>query len=321
MHNKKLATSILLFVLLLVGVSCSQQSNNENESSDQMNDQKVMTEKISPLIRPTELMELTDYVLVDARAGKDIEEKYLSSHLKGALHADLDLQLADIKPDAANGGRHPLPSPEKFSKVLTELGITPDSHVVIYDDKNGANAAARLWWMLRAIGHENVQVLDGGLQAALNAGFPTRSGEEAPAPAETYQSVAWQLPMADMSEVELAAKDKSSMVIDVRDAPRFRGETEPIDLIAGHIPGAVNIPFSSNLDENGFYLSPEALKEKYTAALADKNPDNVIVHCGSGVTACHTLLAMDYAGMEIPKLYVGSWSEWSRNDKPIGKGE
>jgi thiosulfate/3-mercaptopyruvate sulfurtransferase len=316
MNRKWIIFSLLILITL---ASCSSQSNKE---SDQSNQAIVMTKKISPLIRPNDLMALKEkYVLIDARAGKDVKEKYLASHLKGALHADLDQQLADIKPDAADGGRHPLPTPEKFSDVLKQLGIGPNSHVVIYDDKNGGNAAARLWWMLRAIGHENVQVLDGGLQAALGAGFPTSSGEESPTTTDSYQSITWQLPMVNMSEVELAAKDNASLVIDVRDAARFRGETEPIDLIAGHIPGAVNIPFTSNLDENGFYLSPEALKEKYTAALAGKNADDVIVHCGSGVTACHTLLAMDYAGMEIPKLYVGSWSEWSRNDKPIGKGE
>lgn len=282
-----------------------------------------MTQKISPVIKPEELKTLKDqYVLIDARAGAPgIKEKYLESHLKGALFVDLDKQLADIKPNAANGGRHPLPTPQRFAEVLMQLGIGPASHVVVYDDKNGANAAARFWWMMRAIGHEKIQVLDGGLQAAIAAGLPTSSGEEKPGKAEAYRAKAWKLLMADMNEVEKVAQDKHYLVIDVRDAYRYRGEKEPIDLVAGHIPGAVNIPFSTNLDEKGFYLSPSELKAKYTQALDGRNPDEVIVHCGSGVTACHTLLAMDYAGMEIPKLYVGSWSEWSRNDKPIGKGE
>ncbi|HEX5168212.1 MAG TPA: sulfurtransferase, partial [Cyclobacteriaceae bacterium] len=281
-----------------------------------------MSQKISPIIKPIELMALKEtYILIDARAGAPgTKEKYLENHLKGALFVDLDHQLADIKPNAADGGRHPLPSPQEFGEVLQQLGIAPTSLVVVYDDKNGANAAARFWWMMRAIGHERIQVLDGGLQAAVAAGFPVGSGEETPSKVGPYKVKEWKLMIADMDEVERVAKDKQHLIIDVRDAYRYRGEKEPIDLIAGHIPGAVNIPFTANLDEKGFYKSPEELKEKYTEALGNKKPEDVIVHCGSGVTACHTLLAMDYAGMPIPKLYVGSWSEWSRNDKPIGKG-
>ena len=137
--------------------------------------QPSMTQKISPIIKPEELKALKDnYVLIDARAGApDVKDKYLESHLKGALFVDLDHQLADIKPNAAHGGRHPLPEPQKFAEVLMQLGIGPTSHVVVYDDKNGANAAARFWWMMRSIGHEKIQVLDGGMQAAVAAGFPT----------------------------------------------------------------------------------------------------------------------------------------------------
>jgi len=127
----------------------------------------------------------------------------------------------------------------------------------------------------------------------------------------------WQLPTADINEVEANAQHEDYLVIDVRENYRYRGESEPIDLIAGHIPGAVNIPFVTNLDAEGLFLSPQTLKSKYETALDNRKADHVIVHCGSGVTACHTLLAMDYAGLEIPKLYVGSWSEWSRNNKPI----
>ena len=312
--NNRLSFALLIPFLVFSNHSLthfSYQRNNE-----------PMTAKTSPLIKPDALMALKEpYILVDARAGAGIKEKYLASHLKGALHVDLDHQLADIKPNAADGGRHPLPSPEKFAEVLTQLGIGPNSYVVIYDDKNGANAAARLWWMLRAVGHTKVQVLDGGIQAAIASGFPVGVGDEKPRKSEPYVVKDWRLPLADINEVERAAKDKNSIVIDVRDAVRYRGEQEPIDSVAGHIPGAVNIPFTSNLDKNGFYLPPSELKEKYTKALANKKLEDVIVHCGSGVTACHTLLAMDYAGLPIPSLYVGSWSEWSRNDKPIGKGE
>ena len=282
-----------------------------------------MNSKLPSVVQAAALLELkndTAFILVDASAGPTAKDQYIAAHLEGALFVDLEQQLANKKADAANGGRHPLPTVEQFAGVLQQLGISPDSHVVIYDDKNGGNAAARFWWMLKAVGHEKVQVIDGGLQTAVAAGYPTRSGEEMPNQSAAYPIKDWQLPIADMDEVTNAAAANDFIVIDVRDAVRFRGEKEPIDLIAGHIPGAVNIPFTSNLNEQGCFLTPVELKDKYEQALEQYDIANTIVHCGSGVTACHTLLAMDYAGLEIPKLYVGSWSEWSRNDKPIGKG-
>lgn len=280
----------------------------------------MMQSIISPIIQAQELLTiqgLPELILVDARVGTGIKDKYLVSHLKGALHVDLDKDLAHVKPNAAEGGRHPLPSPDRFVGLIEQMGISPDSHVVVYDDKSGANAAARFWWMMKSIGHQNVQVLNGGMDAALGMGFPLRTGQEQALSQSSYKADAWILPLADIDEVERLANDKNALVIDVRDAYRYNGESEPIDLVAGHIPGAINIPFTENLDTKGFFKSPEVLKEKYLKLTEDKN--NVIVHCGSGVTACHTLLAMSYAGLEIPKLYVGSWSEWSRNNKPIGR--
>jgi thiosulfate/3-mercaptopyruvate sulfurtransferase len=280
-----------------------------------------MPQKLSPISKPSELVASAPEkrpLIVDARAGAGAKERYAASHLEGALFVDLEKQLANVPADASKGGRHPLPDLTQFAQVLTQLGIGPDTHVVVYDDKNGGNAAARFWWMLKAIGHENVQVLDGGLDAAVNAGFPVSSGEETLAtPEKTYETLQWMLPLSDINEVEKVANDADYLVIDVRDKDRFDGKVEPIDLIAGHIPGAANIPFTSNLDANGFFLSPAELKEKYTEALNGRDAQHVIVHCGSGVTACHTLLAMAYAEMEIPKLYVGSWSEWSRTDRPM----
>lgn len=275
---------------------------------------------ISPLIKSEELLTLlnsSDIVLIDARAGINAEENYKSEHLKGARYVDLNRDLATIDCNPANGGRHPLPSLEKFSKVLSKLGILPSSHVIVYDDKNGSNAAARFWWMLRSIGHEKVQVLNGGLQAAVKAGFPLSSETTAFEETSSYSITEWKLATANIGEVEEARINSENIVIDVRDKNRFNGLTEPMDLIAGHIPGAVNVPFSENLDENGFYHSPQILKEKYTEVLGNTKAENIIVHCGSGVTACHTLLALDYAGIEIPKLYVGSWSEWSRNKREM----
>nr|WP_315224388.1 sulfurtransferase [uncultured Flavobacterium sp.] len=276
--------------------------------------------RLSPIITPdVAVIKLNspEIVLVDARAGINAEQNYSKEHLKGARFVDLNRDLATITSDPANGGRHPLPSFEKFAEVLSRLGILPTSHVIIYDDKNGSNAAARFWWMLRAIGHEKVQVINGGLQAAVKSGFPVSSIVEKYNQTEKYPMVGWKLPLTDSDEVEIARNNTQSIVIDVRDKNRFDGISEPLDLIAGHIPGAINVPFSENLDENGFYHHAETLKEKYSQIIGDKNPENIIVHCGSGVTACHTLLAMDYAGIPIPKLYVGSWSEWSRQNRPM----
>lgn len=278
-----------------------------------------MSAKLFPIINPDELLNIKDsseLILIDARAGINAQENYQKKHLKGARFVDLNKDLATVD-NPANGGRHPLSSLEKFSQVLSKLGISPVSHIVIYDDKNGSNAAARFWWMLRAIGHEKVQVLNGGLQAAIQTGFPVSSELETFEPTEKYSFTEWKLAQADIDEVEKARNNEENIVIDVRDKNRFDGLTEPLDLIAGHIPGAINVPFSENLDEDGFYKSAEVLAEKYSKITGNKNPENIIVHCGSGVTACHTLLAMDYAGLAIPKLYVGSWSEWSRNDREL----
>jgi len=274
---------------------------------------------MEPIIQPEDLLELvktTDVVIVDA--GSSIS--YGTQHLKGAVYADLNLDLAAVPEDAAKGGRHPLPDPAYFGQVLSRLGITPQSHVVVYDDKNGALAAARFWWMLRAAGHEKVQVLNGGLTAAVKAGFPLSDLVEMPIPVAEYTFADWNLPQAYMDEVETAALGTEHVVIDVREAARYRGETEPIDLIAGHIPGAINLPYAGNLDENGLFIKPEIIGQKYVDELKGVNAANAIIHCGSGVTACHTILAMNYAGLPMPKLYVGSWSEWSRNDKNIASG-
>jgi len=275
---------------------------------------------ISPIIQATTLLKLhksENLVLIDARSGKNAKANYEEKHLDGALFVDLENQLAEIKEDASIGGRHPLPKIENFAKTLSNLGISEKSHVVIYDDKNGSNAAARFWWMLKAIGHEKVQVLDGGLQAAEKNNFPTSSKTEIINKTPLYKVDNWKLPMAAIDEVENVSQDKNHIVIDVRETSRYNGETEPIDLIAGHIPGAINVPFTENLDENGLFLPPNELKEKYKKIFQNVKSENIIVHCGSGVTACHSLLAIAYAGLEIPKLYVGSWSEWSRNGKKI----
>ncbi|NIJ53985.1 sulfurtransferase [Dyadobacter arcticus] len=259
-------------------------------------------------------------VIVDARGGVDAFERYSAGHLENASYVDLETNLSEKADNAADGGRHPLPEPAEFGLFLGELGIAPESTVVAYDDKKGANAAARFWWMLKAAGHEKVYVVSGGLDSISAAGLPITQEIPAAPVAIDYPISDWMLPVKDIENVSKLSADADYMVIDVRENYRYIGESEPIDLVAGHIPGAVNIPYTSNLDENGEFLSVEELAAKYKEALGDRSPENIIVHCGSGVTACHTLLALQAAGLEGASLYVGSWSEWSRNDKPIAIG-
>lgn len=279
-----------------------------------------MKAKISPIIQVSELLKIyktENVIITDVSNGKNAKINYESKHLEGALFIDLNSQLAEINDDVSIGGRHPLPKIENFAKTLSSLGISQKNHIVIYDDKNGSNAAARFWWMIKSIGHENVQVLNGGIQEAEKNNFPMSSKKELIKQTESYKFDDWKLKLAEINEVEKFSNSKEHIIIDVREPNRFSGQNEPIDLIAGHIPGAINVPFTENLDENGLFLSPKLLKAKYEKIFGNIESNNIIIHCGSGVTACHSLLAIVYSELEIPKLYVGSWSEWSRNNKEI----
>ncbi len=277
----------------------------------------------SHLIQARELVRLAegghDFVLIDARAGQDARERYRAGHLRGALHVHLEEELSDIHEDLRKGGRHPLPSPQRFSVFLGRLGIGPGSHVVVCDDQGGANAAARFWWMLKAMGHEKVQLLDGGMQSALRSGYPPESGEGSTEPMPPYSGKDWELPTAGMEEVARAAAHPDYLVVDVRGEARYLGIEEPIDTIAGHIPGAVNMPYENNLDDDGLFLPPSRLHEMYSKLTGGRPASQVILHCGSGVTACHSALAMAAAGWEIPPVYTGSWSEWSRNGRAVAR--
>lgn len=281
-------------------------------------------QRTSSIIKPAELARLMDQentVLIDARTGPDVKDRYAKEHLKGAIFVDLENELSQKTGDAANGGRHPLPPAKRFAGLLGQWGIDPATHVVVYDDKNGANAAARFWWMMKALDHDKVQVLDGGMKAAVEAGIELSGAASAIKPKQAYPADTWKLPVVDADKVAGAVADPGQLVIDVREGFRFRGESEPIDTVAGHIPGAVNIPYIENLDADGRFLPANELANKYKEVFAGRDSGNVIVHCGSGVTACQTLLAIGEAGFPIPNLYVGSWSEWSRNDRPVAKGE
>lgn len=277
----------------------------------------------SPIIKANELIayfENGNFIFVDASSGSNAKMNFEKLPFDNKIFVDLNTDLADIKQDVSKGGRHPLPKVKDFVQTISKLGITPESNLVVFDDKNGSNAAARFWWMMKAIGHEKLRVLDGGIQEILNLGYQgieknkTSNGTND----RSYDvDHSWKHLTVDITAVEMASQSVDYLVIDVREEKRYLGVHEPIDLVAGHIPGAINFPFTENLDENGCFLSPEKLIVKYEKCLNNIKSENVIFHCGSGVTACHSILAMNYARLPMPKLYVGSWSEWSRNNKPI----
>ncbi len=276
-----------------------------------------MTTGLDPVVSVQELRGNLDTVrLFDVRSGPKARTAYAEGHLRGALYADLETELAAPAPHPEHGGRHPLPAIDVFAAQLGAWGITPESHVVAYDDQSGMNAAARMWWMLRAVGHRRVQVLDGGLKAALAGGLALTTELPALPKAAPYPARDYTLPLADIDEVDRARHQPSRAVLDVRAAARYRGETEPIDPIAGHIPGARNLPLTENLDANGHLKSAAELRALYSQWLGPVPASDLIVHCGSGVTACHTLLALERAGLHGAKLYVGSWGEWCRTARP-----
>lgn len=285
-----------------------------------------MENKRSPIIQPDELKNLQNqhinYILIDARGGADAKDRYNKGHLEGSIFVDLDSQLADIKENAANGGRHPLPKIQQFAELLGNLGITPETQVIVYDDAYGGNCAARFWWMMKAVSHDKIQVLNGGLQLAEQFGFKLTTEQTISLKSTIpYLVTEWKLPLVNIEVVEEASQTNKKVIIDVRAAERYNGIYEPIDLVAGHIPNAINFPYFDHLNPNGSFKTQDEIRKIYDTTFEKHSADQIIVHCGSGVTACHTLLALDYAGFQIPNLYMGSWSEWSRNGKPKVKME
>lgn len=254
-----------------------------------------------------------EIILIDATGGAKALAVYQEAHLKGAFFVNLENDLSEIA-DPAVGGRHPLPSPSKFASLLSRIGVSKQSHLVVYDRMSGANAAARFWWMMKAQGHQAIQVLDGGYEEAIKAGFIAETlVPQAIQSTSLYETTEWALPTMNMVQVDKLTEQAAGLIIDVREAPRYLGLEEPIDLLAGHIPSAVNIPYKQNLNSEGLFKTKEELQDLYRPYLASSDVTKTAVHCGSGVTACHSLLAMDIAGFTLPNLYVGSWSEWSRN--------
>jgi thiosulfate/3-mercaptopyruvate sulfurtransferase len=244
-------------------------------------------------------------------------ERYRASHLPGAVYADLNRDLS--QPSTPTSGRHPLPDPQAFADWLRAAGVDHDSQVVAYDDATGM-FAARLWWMLRWLGHDEVAVLDGGFKRWLDLGLPLAS-ETPAAAAGSFTGRARPEFTADGDTVLRSARDPGQRVIDARAAERYRGEVEPIDKVAGHVPGARNHPSSSLLGADGRFLPPAELRRTLLGTLDGVAPASTIAYCGSGVTACHLLLALEHAGLGGGRLYPGSWSEWSRNpQRPIATG-
>jgi thiosulfate/3-mercaptopyruvate sulfurtransferase len=240
--------------------------------------------------------------------------EHTKSHIPGAVYAHLDEDLSGAK--TGGNGRHPLPSPGVLAETFGRMGIDSTTQVVAYDQDTGA-WASRLWWMLRWLGHDAVAVLDGGFARWTAEGRPTGSGIESRR-ARTFVPRPREMMIAEAGQVAATLDTAAWRLIDARTPERYRGEVEPIDRRAGHIPGAVNHPYRDNLDEHGVFLPVEDLRRRLQAATGGTAPERVICYCGSGVTACHNLLAMEHAGLSGAKLYPGSWSEWSSDPaRPI----
>jgi len=246
------------------------------------------------------------------------ERDYHASHLAGAVYAHLDRDLSG--PKNGTNGRHPLPEPERLKQTFGRLGIGPGVQVVAYDEDN-AMFASRLWWLLRWMGHNDVAVLDGGLAAWRTLGGPLASGVESRVPRPFTGSPHPELVAALDEVIAVAQAADQACLLDARAPERFRGDVEPLDPRAGHIPGAKSHFFKDNVYADGRFLPVPALRARMEASLRGRLPGDVIAYCGSGVTACHNLLAMEHAGLQGARLYPGSWSEWSADsDRPVATG-
>lgn len=263
-----------------------------------------------------------DWAVVDCRFDladpSKGERLYLESHIPGARYADLERDLSGEK--TGRNGRHPLPSPEGMRQRFSALGIAPGTQVVVYDAETGMHAS-RLWWMLRYMGHDSVALLDGGFSRWTREGRAVRGGKETwreasfiGAPRDTWR--------ASVDEVAERLHDPTQVLVDARAEERFRGENETIDKKAGHIPGARNFFFGRNLTADKTFKSAADLRAEWQALLGETPPSDVVMYCGSGVTACHNLLALEHAGLGGARMFPGSWSEWSSDpERPIETGD
>jgi len=280
---------------------------------------------MNALISTGELVRLIDQgtaLVVDCRKELSAPQAgriaHASAHVPGAIYADLDTDLSDLSKPGL--GRHPLPDAPAFSRVLSTWGWTPDRPVAIYDDAGGALAAARLWWMLRLAGAQQVSVLDGGWTAWLKDGMATSTGSSEVLPS-TVDVHFDERQLVDFDALRSGLDDGSICLLDARGGPRYRGEVEPLDRVAGHVPGALNRPFSENLQADGRFKPARELADAFRALFAAHAPENVVHMCGSGVTACHNILAMEHAGLHGSRLFAPSWSGWiSDPARPVSTG-
>lgn len=279
-------------------------------------------ERYTTLISAADLAEKLfepGWVVVDCRFSlADTEQgrrDYRENHIVGAVYAHLDEDLSGpIIPGQTS--RHPLPDIERFARKLSAWGIDDKAQVIAYDGGGGA-IAARLWWMLRWLGHNAVAVLDGGWTTWTRSGHPTRSGIETN-PTKTFVPQPRPELALDAEAVEAIRSDPAYRLFDARSADRFRGENETLDPVAGHIPGAISLPFAANLTGDQQFLPVETVRNRFEEALAGTPPERVVFYCGSGVTAAHNILAMAHAGLGEGRLYPGSWSEWiTDSDRPV----
>ena len=245
------------------------------------------------------------------------DQQYRAAHVPGAVYVSLSRDLSD-QPNGTNG-RHPLPSQAVIAATFGRLGISSNLQVVAYDQDSGM-FASRLWWMLRYAGHDNVAVLDGGWAKWIEEQRPTRSGPESRPPSTFVPR--WRTEwFVDVTEVETIVHGSDHLLLDARAQERFEGRIEPLDRLPGHIPGAANHPYRSNLAPDNTLLPPHELREQFQRALGEHPPEQTVMYCGSGVSACHNLLAMEHVGLSGARLYVGSWSEWSADsNRPVETG-
>jgi thiosulfate/3-mercaptopyruvate sulfurtransferase len=260
-------------------------------------------------------LDAPDWLVVDCRfdlaqpaAG---EAAYHAGHIPGAVYAHLDRDLSS--PITPATGRHPLPDPERFAATLSRWGVSPTTQVIAYDADNGMYAS-RLWWLLRWVGHRAVAVLDGGFKAWTTERLPTSTEISARSPTQFTARPDREL-WLDAQQVQERVQQPDWRLLDARAPERFAGKVEPLDTVAGHVPGARNHPFATNLAADGRFGAPEELRRRYQQSQAGVADHHTIVMCGSGVTACHLLLAMEHAGKSGARLYAGSWSEWIRDAK------
>ena len=262
------------------------------------------------------------WAVVDCRFSLDDTERgcrdYLRGHIPGAVYAHLDRDLSG-KAEKGRTGRHPLPETGSLAKTLSSLGIDSDTQVVVYDDAAGT-MAVRLWWLLNWVGHRSVALLDGGWLEWTKSGLSSRTGREI-RKSKIFKPREISGVHVTSGEVQKILNNPRYAIFDARSGPRFRGEVEPIDPVAGHIPGAVSAPCEENVNPDGRFLSSEILRSRYEKLMKSVPPENVICYCGSGVTAAHNIFAIAYAGLGEALLYAGSWSEWITDSaRPIATG-